>query len=84
VRSRRVAASSTLESEPKHAEVARANVARAGLAEQVEVRLGRALDTLPKLAAEAATRSTSRSSTPTSPVSRTTSVTRSRCRGPAA
>jgi len=42
----------TLESEPKHAEVARANVGRAGIAERVEVRLGRALDTLPKLAAE--------------------------------
>ncbi|WP_437615187.1 O-methyltransferase [Sorangium sp. So ce834] len=42
----------TLESEPKHAEVARANLDRAGLADRVELRLGRALDTLPKLAAE--------------------------------
>lgn len=42
----------TLEAEPKHAEVARANIARAGLAEIVEVRVGRALDTLPKIAAE--------------------------------
>ncbi|XXX81224.1 O-methyltransferase [Sorangium sp. So ce134] len=42
----------TLESEPKHAEVARANLDRAGLAGLVELRLGRALDTLPKLAAE--------------------------------
>jgi len=42
----------TLESELKHAEVARANIARAGLAELVEVRLGRALDTLPQIAAE--------------------------------
>jgi predicted O-methyltransferase YrrM len=42
----------TLEIEPKHAEVARANIARAGLADAVEVRLGRALDTLPRLAAE--------------------------------
>ncbi|WP_437802308.1 O-methyltransferase [Sorangium sp. So ce693] len=42
----------TLESEPKHAEVARANLDRAGLANIVELRLGRALDTLPKLAAE--------------------------------
>ncbi|WP_437718022.1 O-methyltransferase [Sorangium sp. So ce448] len=42
----------TLESEPKHAEVARANLDRAGLADVVELRLGRALDTLPKLAAE--------------------------------
>jgi predicted O-methyltransferase YrrM len=42
----------TLEADPKHAEVARANIARAGLAEVVEVRLGKALDTLPQLAAE--------------------------------
>ncbi|WP_437819122.1 O-methyltransferase [Sorangium sp. So ce1078] len=42
----------TLESEPKHADVARANLERAGLADLVEVRLGRALDTLPRLAAE--------------------------------
>ena len=42
----------SLEADPKHAEVARANIARAGLAEVVEVRLGRALDTLPQLAAE--------------------------------
>ena len=32
--------------------MARANVARAGLADVVELRLGRALDTLPQLAAE--------------------------------
>src|SRR4051812_26992695 len=42
----------TLEAEPKHAEVARANLARAGLAGAVDVRLGPALETLPKLAAE--------------------------------
>ncbi|WP_437970928.1 O-methyltransferase [Sorangium sp. So ce260] len=42
----------TLESEPKHADVARANLERAGLADLVELRLGRALDTLPGLAAE--------------------------------
>jgi len=42
----------TLEYEPKHAAVARANIARAGLADAVEVRVGRALDTLPELAAE--------------------------------
>jgi predicted O-methyltransferase YrrM len=41
-----------LESDPKHAEVARLNVARAGLADTVELRFGRALDTLPQLAAE--------------------------------
>ena len=44
----------TLESAPKHAEVARANLARAGLADRVEIRLGRALETLPRLAAEGA------------------------------
>jgi predicted O-methyltransferase YrrM len=42
----------TLEFEPKHAEVARANIARAGLAEVVELRVGAALETLPQLAAE--------------------------------
>src|SRR3954469_8000385 len=42
----------TLEYSPKHAEVARANLARAGLEDVVEVRVGRALDTLPELAAE--------------------------------
>ncbi len=44
----------TLESDPKHAEIARKNVERAGLGEIVEIRLGAALDTLPKLAAEGA------------------------------
>jgi len=39
----------TLEYEPKHAEVARANIARAGLAHVVEIRVGAALDTLPQL-----------------------------------
>jgi predicted O-methyltransferase YrrM len=42
----------TLEANPKHAEVARANIARAGLADVVELRVGRALDTLPQIAAE--------------------------------
>jgi predicted O-methyltransferase YrrM len=42
----------TLEYSPKHAEVARANLARAGLAEFVEVRVGPALETLPALAAD--------------------------------
>ena len=42
----------TLEYEPKHAEVARANLVRARLADVVELRVGRALDTLPQLAAE--------------------------------
>jgi predicted O-methyltransferase YrrM len=42
----------TLESDPKHADIARANLARAGLAGIVEVRLGQALQTLPQLASE--------------------------------
>jgi predicted O-methyltransferase YrrM len=42
----------SLEIEPRHAEVARANVERAGLGEVVEVRVGRALDLLPDMAAE--------------------------------
>jgi predicted O-methyltransferase YrrM len=36
----------------KHADVARANIARAGLSHLVEIRVGPALDTLPMLAAE--------------------------------
>ncbi|HEY3501270.1 MAG TPA: O-methyltransferase [Actinocatenispora sp.] len=44
----------TLEYSPKHAEVARANIARAGLADRVEVRVGAALDTLPELVADGA------------------------------
>jgi predicted O-methyltransferase YrrM len=39
----------TLEAVDKHAQVARANLARAGLEEKVEIRVGQALDTLPKL-----------------------------------
>ena len=42
----------TLEYDPKHADVARGNIARAGLADRVEVRVGRAQDTLPLIAAE--------------------------------
>ena len=42
----------TLEFDPKHAEVARTNIAHAGLADKVEIRVGKALDTLPQLAAE--------------------------------
>ena len=41
----------TLEADPEHAQVARANIARAGLSGVVELRLGRALDTLPQLVA---------------------------------
>ncbi|MEV7404036.1 O-methyltransferase [Streptomyces sp. NPDC091267] len=40
----------TLESDPECAEVARGNIERAGLSEVVEIRVGRALDTLPELA----------------------------------
>lgn len=40
----------TLEAEPAHAEVARANLARAGVADRVDVRVGRALDLLPEVA----------------------------------
>jgi predicted O-methyltransferase YrrM len=43
----------TLEYEPKHADVARANIERAGLAHLVDIRLGKAIDSLPKIAAEA-------------------------------
>ncbi len=42
----------TLEFEPKHAAVARANFARAGVSDRVELREGRAIELLPKLAAE--------------------------------
>src|SRR4051812_10170302 len=42
----------TLERERRYAEVARANLARAGLAGTVEVRIGPALDTLALLAAQ--------------------------------
>ena len=42
----------TLEVDAKHAEVARKNFARAGFARIIEIRLGKALDTLPKLFAE--------------------------------
>jgi predicted O-methyltransferase YrrM len=42
----------TLEYEPKHAEVARANLQRAGVADRVEVLVGAALDTLPTVTGE--------------------------------
>ena len=42
----------TLEAVPRHAEVARANIDHAGLGDVVDVRLGPALESLPKLAAE--------------------------------
>jgi len=42
----------TLEADPKHADVARKNFARAGVETKVELRLGKALDTLPQIASE--------------------------------
>lgn len=42
----------SLEHEPRHADVARKNVERAGLADVVDIRVGAALDTLPALASE--------------------------------
>jgi predicted O-methyltransferase YrrM len=39
----------TLEADSRHAEVATRNIAAAGLADRVEVRVGKALDTLPTL-----------------------------------
>ncbi len=42
----------TLESNPTHAEVAQANITRAGLSHLVELRLGNALESLQKLDAE--------------------------------
>ncbi|HEY2141273.1 MAG TPA: O-methyltransferase [Solirubrobacteraceae bacterium] len=42
----------TLEAEPRYAEIAEANIARAGFAEIVELRVGPALQTLPQLLAE--------------------------------
>ncbi len=42
----------TLESEPRHAEIAAANIERAGLSEMVDLRVGPALQTLPQLVDE--------------------------------
>jgi len=42
----------TLELDPKHAEVARANIERAGLLAQVEIRVGKALASLATLVSE--------------------------------
>lgn len=42
----------TLEIDPRHADVARDNIARAGLADRVEIRLGPAATTLSQLVAE--------------------------------
>ena len=42
----------SLEADPRYAEVARANILRAGLNAMVDLRVGRALETLPQIAAE--------------------------------
>ena len=42
----------TLEANARHAAVAQANLARAGLSERVEIRVGAALDSLPKIEGE--------------------------------
>ncbi len=42
----------SLELDPRHADLARKNIERAGLAEKAEVRVGRALESLQKLEAE--------------------------------
>ena len=43
----------TLDANAKFAEIARANIARAGFGEMVEIRVGKAIDTLPGLASDA-------------------------------
>jgi predicted O-methyltransferase YrrM len=42
----------TLEADPRYAEVARVNISRAGAGALVDLRVGRALETLPQIAAE--------------------------------
>ena len=42
----------TIEADPGHAEVARSNIARAGLSHLVDLRIGRGLDVLPELVRE--------------------------------
>jgi predicted O-methyltransferase YrrM len=44
----------TLEADPKHAEIARANMATAGISHMVDVRLGPAIETLRRLESEGA------------------------------
>ena len=43
----------TIEAEPRHADVARASIDRAGVGERVEIRIGRGAEVLPTLAEEA-------------------------------
>jgi predicted O-methyltransferase YrrM len=42
----------TLELEPRNAEIARANIARAGVTDRVEIRVGAAIDSLGRMAEE--------------------------------
>src|SRR5207249_5287276 len=42
----------TLEADPKHAQIARENISRAGLSPSVDLRIGRAIETLPQIASE--------------------------------
>ena len=70
----------TLEANSDYAEVARANIAHAGLAEMVEVRVGRAQDTLAE-PRRRRPRSISSSSMPTSPARPAISNGRSSCHG---
>jgi predicted O-methyltransferase YrrM len=44
----------TLEADSRHAEIAQANLTRAGLADRVSVRVGRAIETLPTIAGSGA------------------------------
>ena len=72
----------TLEANPDHAEVARANIDRAGLGDQVEMRVGRAQDIAAKPRWRKV-RSISSSSTPTSWARPAISNGRSSCRAAA-
>jgi len=72
----------TLELDAHHAQVARENLAHAGLADRVEVRVGPAVETLATLVDERFGPSTSRSSTRTRRTTSTTSTRRSRCHDP--
>jgi predicted O-methyltransferase YrrM len=64
----------TLEAEPRYAAVASENIARAGLSDVVDLRVGTALGLLPRLEEEQAGHSISPSSMPTRPAARTTSA----------
>jgi len=69
----------TLEVDPRHAQVARENLERAGVSGTVDLRVGRAIETLPRLAAEPGEPLDFILSTLTSPARRSTSPGRSAC-----